>query len=355
MNISVSDNKYFLKYGLEKDPFPPNAVDENIYLTPEINRRLKQARQHIAAGQKLLLVVSAPGAGKSLLARKLVILKEPNWRISLISVDSDMKSDTLACKVVQQLLPEENIDISLSISMLHKYLEQSYRDNTLPVVLIDNADQLSFDTLQFILQLADLRYNDSLFRIILFADGSIIESFEKTGLKELSEGVLDILSMPYFSREQLRAYLQFRLSSCGKDIEFPYTDGDIEYLYRASAGLPGGINILARQLMQQAIKKENAGGRVGTMAAVCIVLVAILSAYLFIENRSMKNTAASSVAELRPALPATTEKEKVLQDPVPANVYSSAGKERISDLNISLSLKLSDVLANMAEDQAASP
>ena len=194
MKKPVSNSKYLLKYGLDRDPFPANTTDENIYLTPEINRRLKQIKQHITDSHKLLLVASAAGAGKSLLARKIVVLKEPGWRISLINADADMQADTLANAIVQQLLPAKNENDSQAISVLHKYLEQSYRDKTLPVILIDDADKLSIDTLQFVMQLADLRYNDTLFKVVLFADESINESFEKTGLKELSEGEVDIFS-----------------------------------------------------------------------------------------------------------------------------------------------------------------
>ena len=75
MNTSTSNDQYFLEYGLERDPFPKDVIDKNIFLTPEINRRLKQAKQHIKSSDKLLLISSAPGSGKSLLAQKLIILK----------------------------------------------------------------------------------------------------------------------------------------------------------------------------------------------------------------------------------------------------------------------------------------
>ena len=58
MKNSISENKYYLEYGLDKDPFPLDVIDKNIYLTPEINRRLKEAKQHIKASEKALLINS---------------------------------------------------------------------------------------------------------------------------------------------------------------------------------------------------------------------------------------------------------------------------------------------------------
>jgi len=157
MNNSISESDYFLKYGLEKDPFPMGGIDNNIFLTPEINRRLKQAKQHITEGQKLLIITSLSGAGKSLLAQKLIILKETDWRTSLVIADENLETGSLSYSVMQQLLPEQNNDPKQAVSMLHKYLETSFREKIRPVIVIDDAEKLSFETLQFVLQLADLR------------------------------------------------------------------------------------------------------------------------------------------------------------------------------------------------------
>lgn len=347
MNKLTSGNDYFQKYGLQRDPFPPDVIDKKIFLTPEINRRLKLVKQHVKDSQKLLLVSSASGAGKSLLAQKILILKEPDWRISLTSAHENMKPELLAYSVVKQLLPEKQATAIQAISILHKYLEQSYREAVTPVIVIDDAHKLPFEALQFVLQLADLRYNETLFRVVLFANESITEIMAKPGLKELAGGMVDIVSMPCFSQEQIRPYFNHRFSSCGDDIELPFTEDDIKYIHRASAGLPGGANILARQLMQDALNKGKSSKANGGMALLLSFLLLVLAGYLYYENRLLKDHQATSLEEAKesPAAAPDLVNTLIAEENAQFKIkQKNLEQESLSSQYQSLSLKLSDVL-----------
>ncbi len=346
-----TDNEYFLSYGLVKDPFPSRVIDRNIFLTPEINRRLKLIRQHINEGQKLLLVTSARGAGKSLLARKLLILKQPNWHISLTRAHENMNAESLAHSIVQQFQPEKNENISQSISMLHKYLEHSFHERVVPVIVIDDADLLSFDTLQFVLQLADLRYNEALFRIVLFANESITEILTKPGLKELAEDTVDIVSMPYFSREQIPAYLRSLFSSCGENVEPAFSESEYEYLYQASGGLPGGINMLTRQLMQDALKEDTPQRNYGRMTALLSVFLLALAGYLYYKSILLENSHVLSKKTIQqsPAVFFDTKNSMAGKTTAKSTAGKTGnGKARLSPLHEPLSLKLSDLLTEQS-------
>ena len=347
MNNSISESDYFLKFGLEKDPFPIGVIDKNIFLTPEINRRLKQAKQYITEGQKLLIITSLSGAGKSLLAQKLVILKEADWRTSLLLADENMEAGPLSYSVIQHLLPEQVNDPEQAVSMLHKYLETSYREKIRPVIVIDDADKLSVETLQFVLQLADLRYNEALFRIVLFANESINETLSKVGLKELAEGTIDIMVMPGFTIAQIPAYLKYRFSSCGEGIEAPFTDNEIEYIYSASGGLPGGINLLSRKLMQDSLNKEITGNNFGSLSMLLSLFILALAGYLYYENLNLKNVQSFShqQTEIMSDMEQNDEKILVKEEIVEQN--------ELTALDESLSLKLSEILTLRTAEEIA--
>ena len=332
---------------MERDPFPPGILDKNIFLTPEINRKLKQAKQHVSESQKVLLIASPSGAGKSLLAKKFLVLKETDWRPCLVKAEIDTDIESLAHSLVGQLLPEQHEKGPQTISMLHKYLEQSYKEETRPVIVIDDADKLPKKTLQFLLQLADLRYNESLFRILLFANESISETLEKAGVKELAADTINILTMLSFTSEQIRGYLKYKFSSCGDNIEIPFNDVEIEYIYKASGGLAGGINILAREMMQEAQGENKTGNKSIGVASLLSVILLTVVAYLYYENTILKY--AQDFLEER-AHEALTEKDTLAyqlaiekEQSVAASTEKTIG-EHVA-LDESLSLKLSDVLS----------
>ncbi|NKB36497.1 MAG: AAA family ATPase [Gammaproteobacteria bacterium] len=327
-----SEEKYYLEFGLEKDPFPFGVIDKNIFLTPEINRRLKYAKQLITSSNKLLVIASLPGAGKSLLAEKLLVLADKDWQSCSLIADEKMDIESLAFKLIQQLLPEQKIDSKLSISMLHKYLETSYKEEVLPVLLIDDAEKLKFETLQFVLQLADLRYNDAMFRIVLFANESISETFTKAGLKELADDTVHFLHMPGFRQDQIRTYLKYRFSSCGENIELPFTDEDITYIHSVSGGLAGGVNFVARQLMLESSIDKKPQKSYAKLSVLLSFIVLVLAGYISLNKSEIDTVDAVKVSNTK-----TPQSD--------TNVIGNHSPDAANDLVIlgdSISLKLSE-------------
>jgi len=285
VKLPFTRSEYYLSYDLVKDPFPQDTVDEIVYLTPELNHRIIQIKSHIIESQDLLLITSSPGAGKTVLSGYIDSLKGPDWLIGLIRVRESMDIDTLALALLQQQFPDRSFEASKAVSQLHKLLESSEHNGKILVFIIDDAHKLPFETLQFILQLADIRYKESLFRIVLFADETINDSFEKTGLKELTSGVIHNIHIPSLSKEQTKAYIENRLTLSGLINKDPLTDKDIHNIYKISGGLPRGINLLTRQTMQDyAEAKATRPIFKQLLIGVVTIPVLLISVYLMISN-----------------------------------------------------------------------
>lgn len=334
-----NDRDYYLRLELTDDPFVDNAADSNIYLTPQINSRLKRIRNHLASGQGVLLVSGMRGSGKSLLAEKLKVLRQDDWNLSLVHAEAGVDVESLSRQILGDLTGEKGTVAGQSVSLLHKHLETSFRGGITPVIIIDNAYQLNVDTLQFIFQLAQVRYNEAQFRIVLFSDSSIEDQLEKPALSELSRDLTERVSLPAFTREQLSAYLQFRVSRCGNWEQLPFTEEDFDYIHKASGGLPGGINILARATLQEKLKPGTGGKGYTGLLLLLLVLVLAAGALLFYQDFSRREAGdpgGGSGSQARmPVQPA--EGGSVTDEVTTLPGLNAVPKD-------SLSLKLSDVL-----------
>lgn len=209
------DDRYYLRYKLERDPFP-GTQDDIVYLTPQINHRVEQVREAIAGNHKVIVVTSSPGAGKSVLAEYLESVPEISWKISLVQAKATMSSESLAFSIISKALPNKADKPALAIPMLHKYLELSSRADFVPVFIVDDADKLSLETLKFLFELATLRYAEARFRIVLFADESLNGRLDDPALDNLAAGMVFSLHLPSLSREQTREYIDTRLNA-GED------------------------------------------------------------------------------------------------------------------------------------------
>ena len=337
---SIGDN-YYVSYGLEKDPFPETGLDQNIYLTPEINRRLKQAKQHIVAEENSLLLSSPPGSGKSLIARKLLVLKNDDWKTSLVLANAEMSTEEFAFQALKQLAPELCESKELAVNMLHKFLEQCFKEQMIPVIVVDDGHQLPFDTLQFILQIADLRYQECFYHFVIFADETICEMLEKPGLRELKDGAIEYLPMPFFSREQLEAYINYRFSHAGDISEPVFSDKELDYIFKVSGGLPAGINTVARNLMLQGLSSDASRSGVKTFFLIVLTIVISIGAYYYYGNHFAPQTAGRPDT---PAPPVPEQNEIMSAETVPAS------KQPVFEYQFSiedaLSLKLSASLTD---------
>jgi hypothetical protein len=192
-----------------------------------------------------------------------------------------------------------------------------------------------------------LRYNDAFFRFVFFADESINETIAKPGLNELTEGTIQIVSMPGFSQEQISSYLKYRINSCGNSVELPFSDSELEYLYEASGGLPGGINVLARKLMQEQLEKKKPDKKQGGKLLLLAGILLIITAYQYYENRLLKENHASLLKESQESLEAPVNAEKKLTLAAEEQFVikqQSNENARSSTTHESLSLKLSEIL-----------
>jgi len=286
VKIPLIDSNYFLKFDLKKGPFPIESSDDILYLTPALNHRLDKIKELIISSQQLIVVTSSPGAGKTVLANHLRTLKEPNWMLSLVRGNEEMDVDTLVHTIIQEIFPDKSFDARQSVKQLQQFLETSALNGKLPVFIIDDAHELPVKTLEFVLQLAGQRYDKASFRIVLFADETISDCLEDQKLKAVIKDNYQNIHIPSFSKKQTTEYIDYRLALCGQYNEYPFTDKDIQHIFKLSAGLPGGINVLARQAMQDYVIKGTGVPRYVRFFIFPVIVVALffLSYSVFIDK-----------------------------------------------------------------------
>lgn len=299
MIYPAEEKNYYSHFNLVRDPFPLDIVDKILYLTPELNHRLEVLVNRIKAGGPMQIVISPAGGGKSVMAEYLVSLKESNWLAGLVRGDAKLEKESLALELLKKIFPDREFEKQQAVNQLHLLLESATLNGKIPVFIIDDAHELSPDCLQFVLQLAMMRHNDAKFRIILFAAETINDVLDKPGLQENSEDIITELNLPPLSPDQTRAYIENRLSLSGEINRYPFSDAELAQIARISAGLPGGINLLARQVMQlksaQQPRKPAWTGRLLIITACLLIVLLLPVGYHYLTRQGAVTDPATAV------------------------------------------------------------
>ncbi len=250
MILSLPGLRYYQKFGLHRDPFPPGPSVEKVFLTHDTLHSLDQIKHAIDDSEQLVVVAAAAGAGKSVLSRYLEYIKSSRWFVGHVQAGHELNRETLAAEIIRQHFPERKFSGIHAARQLREFLHIFARNGRLPVVIIDDAHQLSPDALRFVLEMSAYCYQGARYRFVLFGDMDIHKRLDDPNLQDLKPASWHSFSVPPLSLQQTRKYLEYRLSLSGECREDPFTDDRILEIYTDSGGLPGAMHEPARRIMQ---------------------------------------------------------------------------------------------------------
>lgn len=250
MKLPFSGRHYYLKFGLERDPFPQKSTEQKVFLTHEMIHCLDQIKESVDNSKQLVLVTSPPGAGKSVLSRYLGFIRSSSWFVGHVQGHRELDKETLAYEIIRQHFPERRFAQSRAMYLLKEFLQLFARNGRTPVIIIDDTHLLSLETLKFILEMAGYRQQEAQYQFVLFGDMGMEERLKTLNVQNFVPGRYHHFRIPPLSLQQTRKYLEYRLSLCGECREDPFNDECVQEIYIESAGLPGDMHALAKRIMQ---------------------------------------------------------------------------------------------------------
>jgi type II secretory pathway predicted ATPase ExeA len=350
MNLAFLSSRYYLKFGLDRDPFPPNSTPKKLFLTHDLSRLLSELSSAIKTQTETLVLESAPGTGKSVLAEYLTHIKEPNWHVSLIRGSDEIDKTALAHAIISQHFPGHRFDKTRSGSILQEFLQLYQINGKLPVVIIDDAHLLPAETLKFVLEIANLRYEEAQYRIVLFADLSLVKRLELPSLKEIISGQREYKRIPSFSKPQTVKYLEHRLSLAGQCKVVPFNSDDIDNIFKNSAGIPGEIHKFAKQHMQNfVIPGRTKKILVRSAASITAGVFMLVAAYANMSGDKRDATMTQAAVSIALELPDTSMEAVVTKE---KKLLTELAKEKVVVSNRKDRNKVPRVISQIAPEQS---
>ncbi len=146
-----------------------------------------------------------------------------------------------------------------------QYLVAQYQAGISPILLIDEAQNLTYDTLKTIHHLFNFSTrNQFLIQIALFGQPELHKRIIR--FKSLSSRMYMAKLHP-FTVKQTRAMMQFRWTVAGGQT-LPFTDEAVAEIYRLTSGIARDICKLANEtLLRAAIEKQQVVGKETVLAA----------------------------------------------------------------------------------------
>jgi general secretion pathway protein A len=213
------NHKLLALYGLKWNPFSAEVPTEALYVCPKLENfcwRIEQA--HLREGG-FALIHGEPGSGKSVAMR---VLAERLTRLADLSVGVIHHPQSSLSDFYRQLGDIFSIAIRVSNrwggfkALRARWLDHLSSINRRPVILIDEAQEVSPAVLCELRLLAQARFDSqSLLCVVLAGDARLLEKLRREELIPLGSRIRTRLATEAATREELLACLEHSLAVAG--------------------------------------------------------------------------------------------------------------------------------------------
>ena len=233
-------------YGLKENPFNVNPDPRFLFLTKEIEEALTGLMYGIQTRKGFITLTGEVGTGKTTLINRLLDWLHHRRARTAFLFNSRMNSSQLFDFILAEFdIPCESKSKSQQLLKLNHWLLERYRDGETVVLIIDEAQNLTYPVLEEIRLLTNLETStEKLLQIVLSGQPELEEKLKLPQLRQLRQRIMLRCRTTPLSEEQTRDYIAERLRIAGASGEPIFSAKTVETIHVYSMGIPRVINLL---------------------------------------------------------------------------------------------------------------
>jgi general secretion pathway protein A len=233
-------------YGLRENPFNVNPDPRFLFLTKQIEEALTGLMYGIQTRKGFITLTGEVGTGKTTLINRLLDWLHHRRARTAFLFNSRMNSSQLFDFILAEFdIPCESKSKSQQLLKLNHWLLERYRDGETVVLIIDEAQNLTYPVLEEIRLLTNLETStEKLLQIVLSGQPELEEKLKLPQLRQLRQRIMLRCRTTPLSEEQTRDYIAERLRIAGASGDPIFSTKTIETIHVYSLGIPRVINLL---------------------------------------------------------------------------------------------------------------
>jgi type II secretory pathway predicted ATPase ExeA len=229
---------------LESGPFGNSPDPRFLYLMPHTRETLAGLQYGISARKGFLVLTGEVGTGKTTLLRRALGSFEGNVHSSFVFNPRLDVLDFLEFVLTDFGLTPASRTKSGMLLQLNRWLIECYRRRETCVIVVDEAQNLSWEMLEEIRLLTNLETSEEkLVQIILAGQPELEEKLRQNHVRQLRQRIFLWCRTLPLSLEQTEAYIAQRLQIAGAR-EPIFLAEAIAPIHRASRGIPRLVNLI---------------------------------------------------------------------------------------------------------------
>ena len=237
---------YLNFYHLKKEPFNVTPDPEFLFLSAGHKEALASIVYAVENRKGFMTITGEVGVGKTTILRSY--LKEiDQQRLKTIYVfNANVSFEGLLKTIFEELdIHSETNDVFGMVNHLQKVLIDEYKQGNNIVLIIDEAQNIPFETLENLRMLSNLEtYTDKLIQIVLIGQPEFEKMLNLNKLRQLKQRIAVRTTISPLTQKESMTYIQHRLDKAGVSDATIFTKGALKLIVNKTEGIPRLLNIL---------------------------------------------------------------------------------------------------------------
>lgn len=233
-------------YKLKESPFNVNPDPRFLYLTKEIEEALTGLMYGIQTRKGFITLTGEVGTGKTTLVNRLLDWLHHRRAKTAFLFNSRMNTNQLFDFMLAEFeISCDSKSKSQQLLKLNQWLLDRYRNNETVVLILDEAQNLTYPVLEEVRLLTNLETStDKLLQIVLSGQPELEEKLRLPQLRQLRQRIMLRCKTSALTKEQTHEYILERLRIAGAGAEPIFSREALDTVYLYSLGIPRVINLL---------------------------------------------------------------------------------------------------------------
>jgi putative secretion ATPase (PEP-CTERM system associated) len=230
-------------YGLKEKPFRIVPDPGYLYLSEKHRQALTYLEYGLMEDVGFILLTGEVGAGKTTLIRHILGRLEKDI-LTAVVFNTNFSASEIVDRVVQSFDMEPRRTKTESLERLYAFLIEKYAEGKRVLLIIDEAQNLSGESLEEVRMLSNLQSEEkSLLQIMLVGQPELRDRLKRPELASFAQRIAVQYHIYPLSREEMGEYIAHRLAKAGGRHEI-FEPEAVEMIFQASAGIPRTVNLL---------------------------------------------------------------------------------------------------------------
>jgi general secretion pathway protein A len=238
-------------FGLKENPFNVNPDPRFLFLTQEIEEALAGLMYGIQTRKGFITLTGEVGTGKTTLINRLLDWLHQRRVRTAFLFNSRMNSNHLLDFILAEFeIPCESRSKSQQLMKLQEWLLERYRAGETAVVIVDEAQNLSYPVLEEIRLLTNLETStDKLLQVVLSGQPELEEKLKLPQLRQLRQRIMLRCKTAPLTTPQTFDYINERLRIAGASGDPIFSKEAVETIHLYSMGIPRVVNLLCEHAL----------------------------------------------------------------------------------------------------------